>query len=187
MSILGLRKLENVVTEEYEKALMHNIEANSNWDTSMQRQSQEFGYQYNYKTKSLTPGRRFPIWLNNLCEKLVESRECRLMSIPDYAVIDKYSPGQGIGGHIDDVEIFDDYVCSLYLGSDIDVNFANFDKFGNLKEQIVVRAERCSVIEQFDEARVNWKREIPRRKTDVVGNRRVKRGVTYVVTLKNVV
>lgn len=181
MSILGLRRLENVVTEEYEKVLIHNIEANSNWDTSMQRQNQEFGYRYNYKTKLLTPGERFPIWLNNLCEKLVDSRECRLMNVPNYAVIDKYSPGQGIGGYIDDVEVFDDYVCSLYLGSDIDVNFSN------LKEQIVVRAGRCSVIEQFDEARVNWKREIPRRKTDAVGNRRVKRGVTYVVTLKNVV
>jgi alkylated DNA repair dioxygenase AlkB len=42
----------------------------------------------------------------------------------DQLIINEYMPGQGINKHVDRIDIFENYICSLSLGSDCVMTFA---------------------------------------------------------------
>lgn len=62
-------------------------------------------------------------------------------------IINEYEPGQGINGHVDNINLFTDVVVSLSLGSPAIMNFEKDET----KVEIVLK--RCSLIVLQGEAR----------------------------------
>jgi alkylated DNA repair dioxygenase AlkB len=180
--VAGLRILNHLVDPEREKMTVRNLLANANWDSSLSRRVQEFGYEYNYKASgSLAEGARFPEWLRELCEFLVNSRECRMLTTPTQITVSEFTPGQGITAHIDNPSLFGEYVCRLVLGGSVNMVFSD-----SATRKIEKRVEGGTVVEMFGDTRYTWKCCVPARKSDIVSGKRVKREVAYLVTFRTI-
>jgi alkylated DNA repair dioxygenase AlkB len=157
--ILGLKIIENFITELEEEFLLEQIDK-SLWLNDLKRRVQHYGYKYDYTRKSsstedfLGP---MPVWLDILSSKIVENS---LMPSPEQIIINEYNRGQGIGMHIDRIDSFGPVVISLSLLSDCDMKFQYFDK----KEVVVLPRRSITILE--NESRYKWAHGISPIKAD---------------------
>jgi len=101
----------------------------------------------------------------NLCKKLEESSFDRTDLAFDQAIINLYSPNDGLHDHIDLVHRFDNLVIVLSIGSGIGMRFS---KEGREYETFELYLPRRSLLCLKDEARYDWKHGIAARDEDIV-------------------
>ena len=74
MDIEGLNFVENFLTEEEEKNLLVEIDK-SEWNNSLSRRTQHYGYVYNYTNKSANQkAAPIPEWSFVIIKRLLDSK-----------------------------------------------------------------------------------------------------------------
>ncbi len=113
----------------------------------------------------------------------------------DQCIVNDYKPGQGINGHVDNVDFFRDTIASLSLNSEYTMNLipvgttaasgASDSLFELERKRVAVRLPRRSMLILSGESRYNFEHEIPGRKTDRVDGKIVPRGRRVSVTVRS--
>lgn len=177
MLVPGLKLIENFITEDEELVLIKNIDQNpEKWLNDLKRRVQHFGYKYNYTSKALSFEDKLgpmPEWLVVLCQKLTENE---IIKNIEQVIINEYKTGQGIGLHVDRVDMFGPTVVSLSLLVPCEMTFAK--RLPNFDKEKLVLPQRSLLILQKD-ARYDWAHGI----TSVKCDRRV--SITFRTLNKN--
>lgn len=171
--INGLEYKENVIDEKKEDALVRNIYSKP-WSTALKRRVQHYGFEYDYKTRSVkypNTALKIPKFIHDLANELkIENF--------DQVIINEYKPGEGITHHIDNVKCFDKKIYSLSLLSPTMMEF----KKGNDKKQLYLQPR--SLICMTDDARYNWTHCIPNKKEDLIDGKIVVRTTRVSITFR---
>lgn len=178
-TIKGLFIVRDFIDVDTEKALLAHFDTKQ-WDSSMQRRVQHYGYRYDYKARKIDQTMRAEALSE--CAVVIASRISALRKKDgslvidansddatkaeqeqqfDQLIVNEYRPGQGISAHVDCKPCFRDGIASLSLGSDAVMQFrrlhhANAD----------VALERRSLLILTGDARYNWTHAIPARTND---------------------
>jgi len=178
----GLISFKDIITPAQEQELLRVIYENE-WDTSLSRRVQHYGYRYNYKfgsTVELNQVKTIPEWAQSLFEKIAKlsglDSNCKLQLI-----VNEYTAGQGIRAHIDDPKQFGDWVITISLGSTCQMDFEK--KQTNEKYSIILPTRSAYVL--TGESRFNWTHSIPMRKSDIIQDKRVKRETRVSITFRS--
>lgn len=94
--IFGLFYQDDFLNSDEEKAILLQIEKEE-WDSSLKRRFQHYGYIYDYKKKNISQDSRkgeLPDWLFALEKKIKAT--FNLEQSFDQVIINEYEPGQGI-------------------------------------------------------------------------------------------
>lgn len=177
----GLISIENIINDEEEKELLHLIYENQ-WDTSLTRRVQHYGYRYNYKYGTLkfeeNSIKPVPEWAKTLFEKCANiaglDTNCKLQ-----VIVNEYVPGQGIRAHVDDPKQFGDWVITVSLGSTCQMDFEKTDE----KYSIILQPRSAYVM--TGESRFKWTHSIPMRKSDMIKDKKVKRETRVSITFRS--
>jgi alkylated DNA repair dioxygenase AlkB len=175
--IRGLIYIPDYITDVEEKQFIKSI-GKQDWDNSLKRRVQHYGYRYDYKARNVTDDMylgKLPKWLNDIASKIKEDGLCE--DVPDQVIINEYEPGQGISPHIDCESCFGPRIFSLSLGS---AAVMEFTLQGKPKKEVIL-AQR-SLVMMYGEARSIWRHSIPARLKD----NGVERGVRISLTFRNV-
>lgn len=176
----GLQYVPNFITSQEEEDLIHNVDQNE-WDTSLKRRVQHYGYKYDYSSRRVEPESYLgdlPDFLKLVAERLKDTGYFN--AIPDQCIINEYMAGQGISDHIDCVPCFDHVIASLTLGSGAIMQFKN----NGQKEEIYL--EPRSLVLLSGKARYEWTHGIPARKSDIVHGIKTPRDRRISLTFRNV-
>ena len=179
--INGLTITPNFISDDYEKELIKNI-LSEPWNNDLKRRTQHYGYKYDYSNRTISTDNYlgpFPKWLDILINYLVENAKLEVR--PDQVIINEYFPGQGIAPHIDKTDIFENHICSISLGSDINMIFQR----GTEKEELYLK--KCSLLEMINDARYKWSHSITPRKSDEINGTKVMRNTRYSLTFRKVI
>ncbi|HEU4422796.1 MAG TPA: alpha-ketoglutarate-dependent dioxygenase AlkB, partial [Pilimelia sp.] len=123
-NVPGLELLPDYIDVDCQERLLAAVDA-SPWREDLRRRVQHYGYQYDYRSRSV--GREaylgpLPGWAAELAERLAE--DTPVERAPDQLIVNEYLPGQGISAHVDCVPCFGDVVLSISLGSACVMTFA---------------------------------------------------------------
>ena len=146
----GLQYIPNYITDAKQDELIEKIDQQP-WLNDLKRRVQHYGYKYDYQTRKITPALKIdpvPDWL-------------QILPNYDQVIINEYQQGQGISSHIDCIPCFGNTICSLSLLSPCEMIF----KKNNQKISLIL--EPLSLFIMQNEARYEWKHEIPARKSNV--------------------
>ena len=172
--IKGLKYVDNFLSIEEEVALLSLIDR-QNWNTTLKRRTQHYGYVYDYSLKGAseetTP---IPGWCDFVIDRLLE--QDIIGERPDQLIVNEYRPGQGIFPHVDDVHSFKDGIVSISLGSDIVMDLVH-NQTPSFKKEIHLK--RRSLICFHGEARYGWRHGIASRKKDHGVNRGRRVSLTF--------
>ena len=94
------------------------------WDTTLKRRMQHFGYRYDYRARTVADDARLgplPDWLGGLARRLVG--DGHFGALPDQVIANEYLPGQGISAHVDCEPCFGGVIASLSLLSACEMVF----------------------------------------------------------------
>ena len=168
--IKGLKIIENFITADDEAKIIKAIDAES-WSSAIGRRTQQYGYVYDYKTKSksgvmakATKDISEVKELANVADKLKTLYDDKL---PTQCIINEYLRNQGISAHIDS-PIFGPVIVSISLGADCNMTFTA--KKNTAKETsytaetgdvVGVCLPRLSAVVLTGESRYIWTHEIP--------------------------
>lgn len=178
----GLISFEDIITPAQEQELLRVIYEND-WDTSLSRRVQHYGYRYNYKfgtTLELNPVKPIPEWAQSLFEKIAIISGINI-DVKLQLIVNEYTVGQGIRAHIDDPKQFGDWVMTISLGSTCQMEFEK--KQINEKYSIILPTRSAYVL--TGESRFNWTHSIPMRKSDMIQDKRVKRDTRVSITFRS--
>ena len=176
--IPGLAYIPDYITEAQQAYVIEEIDKHP-WSTELKRRVQHYGYKYDYTYKNINESMKvegLTPWMLFYASKLTN-----FFSIPpDQAIVNEYTPGQGIARHIDCRPCFQNTIASLSLLSPCVMEFTSKADKTDKRELIL---EPRSLLVLRDEARYNWFHGIPARKKDdgVERSRRVS------VTFRNVI
>lgn len=176
--ILGLTYIPNYIDESQEKELLSSINK-FEWDHSLKRKTQHYGYKYDYTTRNIDSKKdnlgEYPEWLFNIHE-IVKST---INKSSDQVIINHYEPGQGIAPHIDNTNLFDDTIVCLSLGSDIIMNFE--------KDSVIIPVllEKRSLVIMRDDSRYLWTHSIKPVKNNIINGKRIPRSERISITFRN--
>lgn len=140
--IQGLLFIPDYFTDVEEKQFIKTINK-QDWDNSLKRRVQHYGYRYDYKARNVTKDMylgKLPKWLNDLASKIKEDGLCE--DVPDQVIINEYEPWQGISPHIDCESCFGPRIFSLSLGS---AAVMEFTLQGKPKKEVIL-AQRSLVM-----------------------------------------
>ncbi|XP_050523075.1 alkylated DNA repair protein alkB homolog 8-like isoform X2 [Daktulosphaira vitifoliae] len=122
---LGLEIIDNFITDKQEIFLLNFL--NEQWINSScmkNRQVKHYGYEFDYDNNGVKQ--------NSYCDPIPKELEFVLNIIilklnwyPNQITINRYLPEQGIPSHIDIRGVFDDYILSLSLDSDVVMEYKN--------------------------------------------------------------
>jgi alkylated DNA repair dioxygenase AlkB len=184
--ISGLQYLPNFINEQEAKQLIDFIDSQQ-WishemtDTnSMKRLTQQYGYTYNFATKTLRTNESeyipFPKELHFLLERIQPLYgETPIQNM----IINEYIASQGITRHLDRTDYFGDTVVSLSLLQAVPFNFYEFEHVDwnkiigirNLNQhtkrkltgrEASVMLAPNSLLVLSGESRYDWQHEIPK-------------------------
>lgn len=183
--IEGLSLIDDFISVEEEKALLEYV-AKQEWSPAAgKREVQQYGYEYNYANKGSTPKkvRDIPQEFKVVIEK-VQAKGFK--STPDQIIVNKYEPGQGIAAHTDHVKHFGPVIASLTTGSGC---MMEFTRRTEVEGKIITQSKQLwlaprSLLVLSGEARYSWMHAIAARKNDIVGSKRVPRGVRISFTFR---
>lgn len=170
-AVPGLLYLREFIAKSTEVSLLQHIDSAS-WLTALKRRVQHYGYRYDYKARRIDHSMQLgpmPPWIDALGNMLQERGV--LDQPPDQAIINEYTPGQGIARHIDCEPCFGETVASLSLLSGVVMDFEQADT-GELRSMWL---EPRSLVVLRQDARYRWKHGIAARLTDGPGMTRGRR------------
>jgi alkylated DNA repair dioxygenase AlkB len=149
----GLKYFPDFISSEEEKELLSIIDAQEWNSRSLKRRVQHYGYVYDYTKRKIDSSSHLgplPEWLGKIHDKISTYFEHK----PDQAIVNEYTPGQGIGPHIDCVPCFGPVVASLSLNSPCSM------VFGKDKELKSLWLEPRSLLVLTGPARYEWTHQI---------------------------
>jgi alkylated DNA repair dioxygenase AlkB len=148
----GLTIVEDSIDREYHDQLVRHV-GEGEWDTTLSRRVQHYGYRYDYKNRNLEKGSAPPLpeWSIKLCEHL--KQKGLIDKIPDQLIINEYKVGQRISKHTD-AKVFGPVIFSISLGSHCTMNF------GNRSETVSFRVNNCTFLKMEGDARYKWTHDI---------------------------
>ena len=152
--IVGLRLIGSFVSFEEAQRIVGHIDAHA-WDGRMRRRVQHYGYQYDYRSRSIDASMRaenLPPWSSMIGQRMLD--QGHFEALPDQAIVNEYQPGQGIAAHVDCVPCFGGIVASLSMLS------ACVMVFERGPGRIEVDLQPGSLILLTGEARYQWKHSI---------------------------
>lgn len=149
--------LQNSITEEEELNYLQFLDTQE-WDTTLKRRTQQYGFIYSYSKTSAYPQVTTPI--PDIFQPLVRKLNDTYGRVFNQMIVNEYIPGQGISPHIDHTKFFGDTIVSITLGSGCAMVFSR----GDIEKSLYL--ERRSAIVLTDEYRYQWKHSIHARKTD---------------------
>jgi len=169
MSINGLIYEDNFLTDEEENNLIKFINKQK-WSEKLVRRTQHYGYEYSYNKKNtIIKADPIPQEFNFILEKVNQKFNKNFNQL----IINEYKPGQGIAHHIDNIELFDDTIISISLGSSYPMIFSLDDN--NYSKKL----KRKSLVALTGEARYKWSHSIPSRKSDDGVDRGIRISLTF--------
>ncbi len=157
----GLDVRANFISDDEEKLLLATIDS-LEWDQSMKRRVQHYGWRYDYKARKVTPSNYLgplPEWAANLAKRLFESG--LVPELPDQVIVNNYEGKQGISKHIDCKECFIGPVVTISLLETWDMVFTRKIAGETAKKEVPLM--RYSAVVLDGEARSAWSHEIPAR------------------------
>ena len=152
-NIEGLRYIKEFLSDDEQGRTLHEIDK-AVWINDLQRRVQHYGWQYDYRSRSVSPDMRigeFPVWLQNLGAKLCEAEF--FDQIPNQAIVNEYLLGQGIATHIDR-QCFSPVVATISLGDTWHMDFRPLHGPRGKAKQILL--EVGSVLILSGDARYKW-------------------------------
>ena len=192
----GLEVFDGIITHAEEQDIIDFLDKQE-WDTTLSRLTQHYGYMYGYKSYKLTPTQSIPSKLSNLIDK-IKRRLCRidydLEFDPDQCIVNNYQRGQMISKHIDNTNLFGNMIVGLSLGSPADMIFRQAQckpsdegkpsvaavsaggKSSAEGKPYTITLEPRSLMVLQDDARYKWTHELK----PLAGDRRI--SITYRVT-----
>ncbi|VTR97022.1 alpha-ketoglutarate-dependent dioxygenase AlkB [Tuwongella immobilis] len=179
----GMTYFRDFVNESDEITLLNTIDRQP-WCADMRRRVQHYGYRYEYKSRATRPDAYLgplPTWLEEWTRLLLQGKHFPVA--PDQAIVNEYSPGQGIAPHVDCVSCFSDTVASLSLGSSCVMSFKNIVT----SQERPWFIERRSLLVLTGKARFDWKHAIAPRRSDLVNGQRVLRGRRVSLTFRKMI
>lgn len=179
----GLALWENFITPEEEQELIHEIDHDQTWLTTIQRRVQHYGYAFEYDTRDVNlakPLGKMPRFCQRLLKRLTTGRP-DIVPPPNQITINEYIPGQGIAAHVDTVGVFGPTLASLSLASDCVMHFRDSKKTS--KNLDLVQRSVCVFT---GEARYRWTHGIAHRKFDLVAGHIRKRRRRISITFRQV-
>lgn len=170
-AVPGLTYKPDVLDAKEESELVEFFNSNDWEDTPFHRKVQQFGHQYDYKTRGLAGEYKYiPKILYDLAKKLN-------LPEPKNIIVNRYLPGEGISPHVDS-NVFGDTIASLTLNSGIQMDF----KKGSNEQSLYLQPR--SLILMQGEARNHWTHGIVTRKSDYVAGKKVLRGTRISITFR---
>jgi alkylated DNA repair dioxygenase AlkB len=175
----GLILYEDIITKQEEEDIINFLDTQQ-WDHTLSRLTQHYGYRYDYRTSNLSPTQDLPLPLIKLLKSLmkrVKQLNKQSANPPlklggfDQCIINNYTKGQMISKHIDNPHIFDNIILSLSLGSEATMVFKN-----KKHEVVNVLLRPRTLLIMKDDCRYNWTHELK----PLEGNRRI--SITYRLT-----
>jgi alkylated DNA repair dioxygenase AlkB len=169
----GFEYCANVIDCEYENELVRWLESSELWagvsSSKGARKVIHFGQPYTYKTNTKMVAYPIP----DEFAQIVELIGC---DEPLSCIVNRYEPGQGIAPHTDDKK-FGPTIWCFTIGSGTQMLFE--------REKIIpIYVERCSMYVMAGECRTQWLHSIVARKSDMVGGKKIKRGIRYSLTFR---
>lgn len=159
---LGLRLMQDFISPQEEQELFTTIDS-LEWDRSMKRRVQHYGWRYDYKARKVDPKKYLgplPVWAQHLAERLLELQV--VSELPDQVIVNNYDGNQGITKHIDCPECFNGPIATISLLETWDMVFTRKLQNGT-SERFVQSLPQRSAAVLAGEARSHWYHEIPGR------------------------
>ena len=164
--IPGLTYETDFLDEEHEQRLVEWIDKQE-WSSELARRVQHYGWRYDYKARGVDPSMRLgelPPPLAELAQRLYHRG--LVPQLPDQAIVNEYEAGQGISSHVDAPKSFADGIATISLLESWEMNFHGPRSKGKKGDKVPQLLERRSVAVMQGEARLKWKHEIVKRKSD---------------------
>lgn len=179
----GLSFVPDFITKDQHDSLLKYINEQK-WDTSISRRVQHYGYQYPYQVKvsdkrQLIPTTAIPELFKAILQPLLLTAGYIKEHFPDQAIVNEYTPGQGIYAHTDNSAVFAETVISLTLGSGCTMIFRKDE------QEVNIYLPPRSLVVLTGEARYKWTHEIKRVKTDMLNDKKIPRNTRVSITLRN--
>lgn len=180
MSVPGLTVLKKILPENIRIRILDLINT-SEWSEALSRRVQHYGFEYDYNLREpqavkLKKTKPIPDLLVCVGEALYESG--LLPHMPNQVIVNEYEAGQGIGKHRDHHPIFADGIATITLEGRCTMDF---EPYGIYKKEYPENFSVSQFLEPGDlvvmtkEARYKFSHEIKKRKTDVVGGKKIPR------------
>jgi alkylated DNA repair dioxygenase AlkB len=171
---LGTSYISNFLSNQEQLELISFIDQ-SIWLSDLKRRVQHYGYKYNYTTKridsSLYLG-TLPSIFTFLNQKMIDLN--LIKSNFDQVIVNEYLVSQGISKHIDCIPCFENEIVILSLLEEWEILFSKNDV------TMPIPLAPGSLLLIKDEARYQWRHEIPNRVFEPSGLERTKRvSVTF--------
>jgi hypothetical protein len=182
-SISGLSLYPNVLTPELERDTLAAIN-DGEWipiGGGNSRRIQQFGSEYIHKLKRLSdaPSPPIPYYCIPLIE-VIRLKTERTFN-PTQLIINEYTPGQGIGEHVDAVDQFGETIVALSLGSGATMKFK---RVTNTTISHSLWLPPRSALIMTGEARYDWKHGISKDRFDFVDGKRLPRSTRVSLTFR---
>lgn len=154
----GLTVVDDVISANDEQRLLCKIDQ-LDWNTSIKRRTQHYGWRYDYETKTASPTTPIPRFIEDVYLTLRGLNLTDDKKPLDQVIVNEYLPGQGIGPHTD-ARYFGDTITTLSLGSATMIDYELKDR--NVPVWVLPR----SVTVMRDKARHQWTHGIAGKKYD---------------------
>eukprot|EP01006_Ploeotia_vitrea_P008602 TRINITY_DN20657_c0_g1_i1.p1 TRINITY_DN20657_c0_g1~~TRINITY_DN20657_c0_g1_i1.p1 ORF type:complete len:429 (-),score=39.02 TRINITY_DN20657_c0_g1_i1:614-1870(-) len=161
----GLQYIPNYITPTEEVNFVSYIDKHGEWDESLRRRTQQYGFKYNYNEVQSQSDKVYfmdeiPPIFDSLIEKFIQDGIFSQGTAPNQLIVNEYEPGQGINPHADH-EKLGDTVISISMLCPVNFTFINNgDSNAPYKQCFLLYAERCSAIVLKGTARYRWKHAI---------------------------
>lgn len=175
----GLTLIPNFITDKQSQALIAEIDAQE-WDKTLSRRVQHYGYKYDYRNQQATPTIEPPKSIRSIASTLLHKKIT--IEKPNQFIVNEYNLGQGISTHTD-VPIFDNTIVSLSLLSGITMTFRE-KGIGTFKDMYL---KPNSLLIMEDKARYDWTHEIVPRRVDIVHGSKILRKRRISITFRTVI
>lgn len=176
-NISGLTYYKDLLTIPDQLKLIKEIDSQT-WGTSLSRRVQQYGYEYNYKNRSVDTFMylgSLPAFL--LLPAIMMCERGLIEHMPDQAIINEYLPGQGIAAHIDCEPCFEDTIASISLGWAYGMDFIPIKKSQSNMKTLLLEVGSALILR--GEARYKWMHRIQRAKHDSGIPRQRRISLTY--------
>lgn len=181
-NIPGLKYVDDFISEDHEDYLLNYIDS-QDWDESMNRRVQHYGYKYNYRARKVTKS----TYLGDIPIEFITTTVDIVSEFMKYGIdqviVNEYLPGQGITPHIDCEPCFRDVIISLSLCSPCIMNFINIED----DRKIDIWMEPRSIVVLSGDARYKWMHGISPRKNDTWNGIKYPRERRVSITFRKVI
>jgi DNA ligase (NAD+) len=150
--IPGLFYQKNALSEEKQAELLKFLNSQP-WSSVLKRETQQYGYTYNYRPAKIEQAQPIPEILKRL--------QTELGIKANQVIVNRYEPGQGITAHTDHEKLFDDVIYTISLEDTWPMIFVN--KLDGSRLELPL--EKGSIAELSGDARYKWTHEIPSKKS----------------------